>query len=342
MELRASFFEGTHPMIRAATVRKRNLAWPANRHPTGAALKRLLTHALIMLFSAVAISGCDKPSISGRKPEVIIGGHGLGPGEFHRPRAIACGPDGCVYVVDMTARIQRFSPDGEFEVSWHTPAKDFGKPTGITVDAKNRVLVADTHYNRVLIYDRDGNELARFGTSGEGEGEFLLTTEAVVDDQGRYYVAEYGGNDRVSIFSPDMKFLGSFGHENMETPLARPQSLLIDRDGTVLVADSVNHRICRFSADGKLLSTFGTAGSEPGQLEYPYDIAQCEDGTLLVCEYGNNRIQRFTRDGQPLETWGSTGRGPGEMIDAWGVAVGKGGRVYVVDSRNHRVQMFRM
>ena len=83
----------------------------------------------------------------------------LGPGQFHHPRAIACDAQGRLFVVDMTARIQRFSPEGEFETAWEMPAKRAGKPTGLTVDSAGRVLVADTHYNRVMIYDADGNLL---------------------------------------------------------------------------------------------------------------------------------------------------------------------------------------
>lgn len=298
---------------------------------------------VIAALIAAGSAGCRDHGIAGRRPDKIVGEHGLGPGQFHRPRAIACGPDGSVFVVDMTARIQRFSPDGEFETSWRMPEWEAGKPTGIAVDASGRVLVADTHYHRVIIYDRNGRELGRFGSGGEGEGEFIYPTDVAVDAGGDLYVSEYGGNDRVSRFSPQFEYLGSFGGQGAgDAALLRPQSLALDADGTLWVADAVHHRICRFSRTGELLSCFGSAGRAPGQLQYPYDIAICPDGTLLVCEFGNNRLQRFDREGRCLETWGGPGREPGQLLDAWGVAVGKDRRVYVVDSRNHRVQMFRM
>jgi DNA-binding beta-propeller fold protein YncE len=223
------------------------------------------------------------------------------------------------------------------------PEWQSGKPTGLTVDAGNRVLVADTHYHRVMIYDRDGKELARFGSEGNGPGQFQLLTDIEVDADGNLYVGEYGGNDRISKFTAGFRYVSSFGGPDAgEASLLRPQAMKIDGDGILWVTDSVHHRICRFTREGKFISSFGTPGDRPGELKYPYDIELCPDGTLLVCEFGNNRVQRFDGSGHSLEIWGAAGRRPGELASPWGMALGKDRRVYVVDYLNHRVQMFRM
>src|SRR4051812_38729953 len=128
---------------------------------------------VFVIFLLLAM-GCHRESIANRPPEKIIGDQGLGPGQFVYPRAMATAADGTVFVVDKTARIQRFSPDGDYETGWQMPEWQAGKPTGLTVDSKNRVLVADTHYHRVMIFDRDGHELARFGGEGNGPGQFVF------------------------------------------------------------------------------------------------------------------------------------------------------------------------
>lgn len=309
---------------------------------------RKLSRVWRWLFIATALvmitaSGCRKPAIADRRPEKMFGDRGLGHGQFVYPRAMALAPDGCIYVVDKAARIQRFSPNGDYETSWQMPEWEAGKPTGLSVDAAGRVLVADTHYHRVVIFDRDGKELARFGSNGTGDGKFLLPTVAVADSKGRIYVAEYGDNDRINVFSSDLKFLYSFGRENMGgEPLIRPQSIAVDRDDTLWVADACQHRICHFTPEGKLIDKFGTLGKEPGQLQYPYHVSLCPDGTLLVAEFGNNRLQRFDRTGKSLETWGGTGTQPGQLLSPWSVVVTDKGVVYVLDSGNNRVQVFRM
>lgn len=299
--------------------------------------------ALMALLGLALLScGCEKLGAR-RLPEKIIGNQGIGPGEFISPRAIAVGPDGAVFVVDKTARIQRFSPNGDYELTWRMPEWDAGKPTGLMVDASNRVWVADTHYARVVIYDRDGKELERYGSNGEGPGEFIFPTHTVLAPDGTRYVSEYGGNDRISRFSATWEYLGSFGgKDDGDAALRRPQVMALGSDGAIWVADAGGHRLCRFSPEGRLIGTVGTMGSEPGQFKFPYGLAICPDGTLLVSEFENNRVQHIDHTGKCLGLWGGPGTKPGEFAEPWGVAVGKGGRIYVVDCKNHRVQMFRM
>ena len=290
----------------------------------------------------IGLGGCGAEGTS-PKPEKVFGSQGIGPGEFVNPRAVAVGPDGAVYVIDKTARVQRFSADGEYETYWRMPEWQAGKPTGVMVDEKNHVWVADTHYARVIVYDRDGHELERFGTNGNGPGQFIFPTDIALAPDGTRYVSEYGGNDRISKFSAKWEYLGSFGGQG-EGPatLRRPQTLGLDKDGTLWVADAGGHRICHFSADGKFLSSFGKIGSAPGEFKFPYGLAMCPDGTMLVSEYENNRVQRLDRTGKCLAIWGGPGTQPGQFAEMWGVALGKDGRFYVADCKNHRVQIFRM
>ena len=61
----------------------------------------------------------------------VIGSRGVGIGEFNKPRSVACDTNGNVYAVDMTGRVQKFSPDGKFLLSWQMPQTDLGKPKGM-------------------------------------------------------------------------------------------------------------------------------------------------------------------------------------------------------------------
>lgn len=245
-----------------------------------------------------------------------------------------------LYLVDMTARIQVFSPDGEFLRGWQTPTHENGRPTGLTIDRRGRLLVADTHYFQVLIYSPEGKLLDKLGgVEGHRPGEFGLVTDAVEDSKGNMYVAEYGEYDRIQKFDPQGKFLLEWGgHGSQPGQFVRPQNLAIDELDRVWVVDACNHRIQVFDGGGKLLSMWGLQGSAPGELYYPYDLAFDQQGNLYVCEYGNHRVQKFTRSGESLGCWGKHGRGPGELHNPWAIVCDRRGRIHVLDTNNHRVQ----
>lgn len=285
---------------------------------------------------SVLLPGCDRPAPGGVVG--VFGQVGLAPGSFHYPRAIATEPNDSIFVVDKSGRIQRFAADGTFETSWRLPKTDKGFPVGLSIHPDGRILLADTHNHRVLLFDRDGTELGSFGKEGTGDGEFLLPTDVAVDADGNIYVAEYQGNDRITKWSPDLTFAAVVTDQPIEGQrLSRPAGIDIDEEQTLWIADACNHRIIRMSLEGRVMKVFG--GRE--RFRYPYDICVTPENTIMVCEYEGNRLHWLTKDGQSLRVWGESGRRPGELFAPWGAAYGPNNHVYVVDSRNNRVQIVR-
>lgn len=288
----------------------------------------------------VIACGCEPPLLTENGVFAVVGELGVRDGSFLHPRAVAIAADGAFFVADKSGRIQRFAADGDFEASWDMPEFASGKPVGISIHPDGRVFVADTHYHRVCVMDRDGRVLDMFGREGTGDGEFLLPTDVAFDTHGNIYVAEYQGNDRISKWSPEFEFIEILGAEPIkEKPLRRPAGIVIDADQTLWIADSCNHRIVRMSLSGLVVDTFGEFGDGPGQLRYPYDIDLAPDGGVVVCEYEGNRLQWFNKQGQSTRIWGRAGRAPGELFAPFGAAYGPNGRIYVVDYLNHRVQI---
>ncbi len=296
-----------------------------------------------LLILAGSATGCD---LTGpREPEVVWGIHGRKPGWIHKPRVAAFDADDHLYMADLTDRIQVFDRDGKFIRAWSTPDFNVDGPSGLTVDRHGRLLVADTHFYRVLVYDREGKIILQLGDGVQGStpGRFGYPTDVVIDKAGNFYVSEYGENDRIQVFSPEGKWLRQWGGHGYEPgEFLRPRAMAIDEDDHIYVADSTNNRIQVFDTQGKLLRYWGEKGEGPGQLYYPFDVAIGPDRCLYVCEYGNSRVQKFTLDGKALGTWGEAGRGPGQLFNPWALAVDSRGAVSVIDSNNHRVQRFRM
>jgi DNA-binding beta-propeller fold protein YncE len=291
------------------------------------------------------MSGCMSNSQTASVPDKVWGKLGIGNGQFSKPRAIAIDSRDQLYIVDMTARIQVFDVDGNFIRVWQTPEHLNGRPTGMTISSVDgNLLVADTHYYRVLTYTPEGELLTDRtvgGTLGPGPGEFGFVTDAVRDADGNYFVGEYGEYDRIQKFSPDGKYILEWGgHGSEPGQFLRPQHLELDGDGLLWVTDSCNHRIQVFDGQGKLQSVWGTPGTEPGQLQYPYCLILDGQDHVLICEYGNSRVQKFTLDGQWVATWGTYGRKPGQLNNPWALVLDSRRRCHVLDSMNHRVQRF--
>jgi DNA-binding beta-propeller fold protein YncE len=298
---------------------------------------------VILLGAMAVVAGCDGPG--GPAPEKVWGVHGTRPGWLHKPRVAAFDRQNHLYIADLTDRIQVFDREGNYLRGWRTPALNVDGPSGLTIDRSGRVLVADTHFYRVLVYSDRGELLFQLGDGVQGTtpGRFGYPTDVVTDRAGNFYVAEYGENDRIQVFSPEGVWLRQWGGHGYEPgEFLRPRALAIDGQDRLYVADSCNHRIQVFDTQGKLLRYWGRRGSAPGEMSYPYDIALGPDGFLYVCEYGNCRVQKFTTDGQSVGIWGGSGRDPGRLNNPWALAVDAEGAVSVIDSNNHRVQRFRL
>ena len=310
---------------------------------------RLSCLGVLAVSGFLLLLGCEPPPLTPNGVIAIFGEVGLAPGAFSYPRAIAAEVNGSIFIADKSGRIQRFAPDGTFESGWRMPETKQGKPVGLTVDADGRVLVADTHYHRVTIFDKAGSWLGSFGREGTGPGEFQLPTDVAVDAEGFIYVSEYQGNDRITKWSPDwsaepavFQFVKALGEAPIDGKrLRRPAAIDIDAEQTLWIADACNHRIVRMSLEGEVLTVFGRFGSEPGELRYPYDITVTPEQTIMVCEYQGNRLQWFSKEGRSLRVWGKSGRKPGELFAPWGATYGPGGNVYIVDSLNSRIQVLR-
>jgi DNA-binding beta-propeller fold protein YncE len=292
--------------------------------------------------AAAAFAGCSVRS-SADEPDLVWGRLGAGDGQFSKPRAIAIDSKDRLYIVDMTARIQVFDADGNFIRVWKTPEQATGRPTGLTISSVDgNLMVADTHYFRILTYTPEGKllpEATLGGTLGQGPGEFGFVTDAVRDAAGNYYVSEYGEFDRIQKFTPEGEFVRQWGgHGDVPGHFMRPQHLELDADGLLWVADACNHRVQVFDQDGKIVRIWGAQGKDPGQLQYPYCLVLDGKGHVYICEFGNHRVQKFTLDGVSVACWGHEGRKPGQLYHPWALVLDSRGRCHVLDSMNHRVQ----
>jgi DNA-binding beta-propeller fold protein YncE len=297
---------------------------------------------------AYLVTGCSPPSAHEAPPlqsqifshVETIGSRGTALGQFNKPRSLALDRGDNLYVVDMTGRVQKFSPRGEFVLSWQLEQTELGKPKGMCRDRDGNIAVIEPHYQRVNHFSTDGNLVRRWGQPGTNAGQFSLPRAIAVDGQGNLFVTEYTRSDRVQSFTPDgARLLLSFGQAGSgDGQFNRPEGIDVAPDGRIFVADSCNHRIQIFSPEGKWLKSYGQPGRGLGELSYPYDVRADAQGRQYVCEFGNSRIQVFDAANQPVEIIGGPGSAPGKFNNPWAIALDSQGNLYVADGSNHRVQ----
>jgi len=131
-----------------------------------------------------------------------FGRRGEQPGEFNYPTALAFAGDGSLFVVDqINARVQIFSPDGEYLETLGGRGTGYGqfvRPKDIAIDALDYVYVTDGAFNNVQIFNRDLELLTFVGRGGNGPGEFQVPGGVAANEQGFAVVDQLG--KRVQIF----------------------------------------------------------------------------------------------------------------------------------------------
>lgn len=114
----------------------------------------------------------------------------------------------------------------------------------------------------------------------------------------------------------------------------RPRGIAIDRSGNILVADTYNHRIQKFSSKGIYMESIGSFGQEGGQLNEPNGIAIDKEGNLYITDSLNHRIQQLDEEGNYLSDW----RGPPpNLYGPRDIAIGQNNTFYIVDQGRARI-----
>jgi len=130
-------------------------------------------------------------------------------------------------------------------------------------------------------------------------------------------------------------FEGGKGTQNGQ--LDFPRGITVDSNGNILVADTNNGRIQKFSSDGAFLSVIGRTGQGPGEFREPSGIAFDSSGNINVADTSNQRVQKLKPDGTFLAEW--KGPEPG-FYGPRDISIGADNTVYVVDEGHARIVKF--
>ena len=297
---------------------------------------------------------------------------------------LAFSPRGDLYVSDPTRDTifmvsspnPRSSSDDvkPFAGSGSTGSKDgsgaeasFNHPTGLAFSPSGVLYVADTGNNKIRAIDKDGNvsTLAGSGITGSKDGSgaeasFNHPTGLAFSPSGVLYVADTGNNALRGVSpSGDVIRLGGIlvGEIDSDSALyamySAPVGLVVNSDGIVYMADTMNRRLVKMTPNKEGLDSYGFAGSgEASYLNgvgtlaafaYPTGLALAPDGTLYIGDFGKHRVRVADQEKSVSTPSWSTAlavdpqRYQNSLLLPEGVSAASDGFVYVADTLNNRI-----
>ena len=177
--------------------------------------------------------------------------------------------------------------------------------TSVAVDSKDNVYFFSRGPVPVMIFDSEGNFIDAWG-----ENEFIRPHGITLDKEDNVYLIDDQGH-MVEKRTKEGKLIFRIGEKGKAAEKQSgdifnlPTDAAIDPDtGEIFVSDGYgNSRIHKFDPTGKLIKSWGTLGSGPGEFSLPHNIVLTSDKKIIVADRENFRLQLFTTDGEFIDQW---------------------------------------
>ena len=211
--------------------------------------------------------------------------------------------------------------------------KSFNSPTSVIIHTSGELYITDGNNNRVCKWDSEGNALGWIGggsdgwkttmvslTRGTDYMSFSNPQNLFIDITGYIYIADRN-NNRICKWDSNGYAMGCIGggSDGWRTDNAsniagqddksfnNPQGIFVHESGNIYIADTYNHRICKWDSEGYMLGWFGGGfdGWQNGlaPLNYtdlrsfnkPYSLYLDNSGNIYISDQGNFRVLKWTQ-----------------------------------------------
>jgi hypothetical protein len=218
--------------------------------------------------------------------------------------AVVLGTDGYRYEVD----------DGWAKLP---PGMEFNADVAaVGIDKHDNVYAFNRGKHPMCVFDREGNLLRTWGEGiyPRAHGVFMAPDDTIwLTDDGDHTVRQctLDGKILLTIGVP-----GKPAPYMSGDPFHRCTHTAMSPQGDLYVSDGYgNSRVHKFSPDGKLLFSWGSPGTDPGQFNIAHNICCDPDGWVYVADRENHRVQVFDGNGKYETQWNNMHRASGLCME---------------------------
>jgi hypothetical protein len=303
-------------------------------------------------------SGCSNNGVT------VAGGRcqGSNPDQLNNPNGVFVDKDDNIWVADASnGRLQKFadgSRDGVTIGAELENAPSF--PVNVFVNENGDVYVADYFEGKVKLLKKGATVWVN--VAGQNN-ELDLVRGVWVDKYGNVYCTQYGFffngifelDGMVLKYPPNSSaFQVVAGHHGAGSALnqfSQPNSVMVDDNGNVYVADGSNDhglqnaRVMKWrpgASEGEIVAGGNGEGEAVNQCPSPTHAFADKKGDVYVSNFVSAKVTKWKKNGKNGEIVAG-GNGAGDAPDQLNFPLGiylKEKYLYVVDVANHRVQRF--
>ncbi|CAH3110557.1 unnamed protein product [Porites lobata] len=234
---------------------------------------------------------------------------------------------GLAQVKQRRLEVREFDLNGEFQ------------PRGIAVNSnKGLIAVTDVNGHCILLLDKEGNFLRKFGCKGTDIGQLNSPSDITFLNDSEILVAEEL-NHRIQQFNVHTgKGVKTFGkHGEGVGEFRNPTGVYRDGEERIFVADFNNSRIQVFTKEGEPVFSFGS-----GLLRGP-TACIVHQNMFIVSDSSSQCLKIFDNSGNFLYMIGGKGRADGQLQWPGSLCIEKSGNhhnILVCDYNSHRIIQF--
>lgn len=211
-------------------------------------------------------------------------------------------------MVELGSGSYTYETTGE---NWGNIPEDwtYKEATSVAVDEDDKVYVFNRGTHPMIVFNTDGDILDTWG-----DGEFTNPHGVTIGPDDSVWCVDNGDHTVKKFSKKGEKLLQLQGGEPAPAmsgdPFNAPCQVAIDpNNSNIFVADGYsNARVHKYDPTGRLLTSWGESGTNPGQFNIVHNIIIDKEGLVYIADRENQRVQVFDNDGNFISQWNDMSR----------------------------------